>query len=1260
MRKHLINNWKSYVILLHIIFATELIFANSPEKLTNSKPQGFIKNLGQVSDEKGHIVNDIKYYFKGNGATIFIFNNKLSYQFIQYKSKTSFNKISKNLDTIVYDTYRLDVELVGTKNNPDIINESKLDYYENFYNQNFPNGLTNVPSYEKIIIKDVYPNIDWVIYSKNGTIKYDFVVRPGGDPHKIKLLYKNHQKIEITDSGELEVNIYNSIVKEAAPISIQNEAIIPSSFDLKQDTLSFKIKKHNNKELLTIDPTIEWSTFFGGTSDDTPYAIATDYNNNPIIGGYTISASTFFTNTFQTNYGGGTCDAFISKFNQQGFPVYSTYYGGSDYDAITDIATTTNNDVFFIGYTKSTNGIAFQGYQNQIGGGIQGINDAFLVKFSNQGYRIWGTYFGGSGSDDGLSLTYSDSSHIYITGSTTSAGISFNYPNSSLQGNSDGFVAKYDTSGTLLWSRYLGGNGQDNSWGISVNNLEEVYITGITLSTNNIATQSAYQNNLSGQSDGYLIKLDNNGNIIWGTYFGGSSSVDYGYNCVCDNVGNIYLTGVTFSANNISYNGFQNNLIGPKNLYLAKFNSTGSRIWSSYFGAGGEDVPEISMDLQNNIFLNGTTDNPNIPIINPFNQFTGNDVFLAKFDTSCNLIWSSFIGIGNATGFNSVAPNGAIYIAGSNFGGGFSLNAYQSLNNGTYDNFLMKLFDPNTASPNTLFSIADTSFCTGTCVNFTNQSTRDSSWLWLFPGGTPTSSTLQTPPQVCYNTPGTYSVTLITSNAFGSDTLILPNYITVDPSPTAQIITNISTCEGTVVNLTSSGGTSYAWSGPNGFTSNLQNPTITNSTVTNSGTYSVVVANSVGCTDTATTQININAVTPALANSNSPLCVGQALNLTSNTASTYSWSGPNGFTSTLQNPSISNLSNNNSGTYTLIVANGNGCADTTTLSISVLANNPVSINSNGPLCTGQTLNLTASNGSSYSWSGPNGFTSSLQNPTINNVVVNNAGSYAVVVTNSNGCTNFALLTVSINPNTPITASSNSPICEGDNLTMNVSAGSTYSWTGPNGFTSSIQNPTISNITTTSSGLYSATVTNACGTGSSNTQVQVGQKPNAAIAVTQTVICEGDTVYLIANGGNSYYWYGPNGFNSILSTPTVTNFSSANIGEYYLVATNNANCSDTTVVNLTLNESTCFFIPSVFTPNNDGTNDTWVIEGLWQFPNCIVKVYNRWGQSLFESKGYASPWYGTFEGNECPIADYYYIIDLKNGSRVFTGTITIKR
>jgi gliding motility-associated-like protein len=118
------------------------------------------------------------------------------------------------------------------------------------------------------------------------------------------------------------------------------------------------------------------------------------------------------------------------------------------------------------------------------------------------------------------------------------------------------------------------------------------------------------------------------------------------------------------------------------------------------------------------------------------------------------------------------------------------------------------------------------------------------------------------------------------------------------------------------------------------------------------------------------------------------------------------------------------------------------------------------------------------------------------------------------------------------------------------------------------------------------------------------------------------------------------------------------------GEYYkqynVIVTNMDNCSDTTSVNISLNQSTCFFIPSVFTPNNDGFNDTWFIEGMWQYPNCVVKVFNRWGQKLFESKGYSTPWDGTAEGNDCPVADYYYIIDLQNNTRVLTGTITIKR
>ncbi len=1038
----------------------------------------------------------------------------------------------------------------------------------------------------------------------------------------------------------------------------------------------------------SLPPNFQWAVNSGGNNSDKALSVCIDNLGNVITTGYFTGTVDFDpgVNTFYLT--SNSSDTYIQKLDPNGNFIWAiaTSSNGIGVGAGKSVTVDQSGNIYATGYfSGSADFDPGIGVQNLISNGSM---DIFIIKISPIGNLIWAQSYGNGNYDEGVAIELDNNNNIQIIGGFCST-IDFDFGpgvrNFTSKSIRDIFNLKLDSSGNYIWANSIGNNFKGGCFGnsIAIDNNGYLYTVGYFRETmdfdpnNGISTFTA--NNLDW--GGFVQKLDSVGNYQWANVMTGQLlgiGGCYPYSTKTDQYSNLITVG-DFSGT-IDFDPSTNisllNGNGSSDIFIQKSDSSGNLIWAKAIGGIGEDhCYSVTTDLIGSIYLTGffigTVDfDPGQSIYNVAANssfINGSAIFILKLDANGNFQWvqtlpNQFPQVSNFG--NSIKTDNIknIYVAGD-FNNNVDFNPTSSFyylqSNGNNDAFVLKLGQPSSA-PLSSFSVNVNSICSGTCVNFTNQSSRDSSWLWLFPGGNPASSTLQTPPQVCYNTPGTYSVTLITSNAFGSDTLTLNNYITVDPSPIAQINSNINTCEGSLLNLTSSSGTSYSWSGPNGFTSSLQNPTIPNSATANSGTYSVVVANSLGCTDTASTQITINAVTQAVANSNSPLCAGQTLNLTSNTASSYSWSGPNGFTSSLQNPSITNLSNNNSGTYTLIVASGNGCVDTTTLSISVLANNPVTVNSNGPLCAGQTLNLTASNGTSYAWTGPNGFTSTLQNPIINNVVVNNSGSYAVVVTNSNGCTSSSSLTVSINPNTPVTASSNSPICEGDNLTMNTIAGSSYSWTGPNGFTSTIQNPTISNITTTSSGLYSVTVTNACGTGTSNTQVQVGQKPTAGITVTETVICEGDTVYLTANGGSSYYWYGPNGFNSILSTPTVTNFSSANIGEYYLVATNNDNCSDTIVVNLTLNESTCFFIPTVFTPNNDGTNDTWVIEGMWQFPNCVVKVYNRWGQSLFESKGYATPWDGTFEGKDCPIADYYYIIDLKNGSKVFTGTITIKR
>ena len=207
-----------------------------------------------------------------------------------------------------------------------------------------------------------------------------------------------------------------------------------------------------------------------------------------------------------------------------------------------------------------------------------------------------------------------------------------------------------------------------------------------------------------------------------------------------------------------------------------------------------------------------------------------------------------------------------------------------------------------------------------------------------------------------------------------------------------------SYCEGTgTVSLSASiGGTSYSWSGPSSFASSTQNPTNGSPSSSNAGTYTVTM-NVGGCTQTASTSVVVNPAASVLANSNSPFCTGQAINLTATDGfATYAWSGPNSFSSSSQNPSISNAQAVNAGTYTLTVTDGNGCQATSSTVVS-LTTSPTAAN-NGPVCVGGALSLSTNSATSYSWSGPNSFTSSVQNPTVSaSSTTAMAGTYTVSI-----------------------------------------------------------------------------------------------------------------------------------------------------------------------------------------------------------------------------------------------------------------------
>jgi hypothetical protein len=454
---------------------------------------------------------------------------------------------------------------------------------------------------------------------------------------------------------------------------------------------------------------------------------------------------------------------------------------------------------------------------------------------------------------------------------------------------------------------------------------------------------------------------------------------------------------------------------------------------------------------------------------------------------------------------------------------------------------------------------------------------------WQVPSSSPVSE--NTGPALLYNwsnssfsqsisvaASGTYSL-LVTNTTNTNCSVTASLTVTVDPLPTASISpASVLVCPGANVTLTASGGSSYKWSGPGGFTSSISNPTINNVTV--SGSYIVTVTDAHSCTASAARLVqNYSVPTPA-PSSNSPQCVSGTLNLSVGSGASYSWSGPNSFSSTSQSPSITNVTSAAAGTYTVTVTYANTCSATGSTTVVINTGPTVSASNTGPKCVGATLVFSSSSGLAYSWTGPNSFTSTQQNPVIANVTTAATGTYTVSITTAGGCTVTAQTTATVNALPSATAgnSTSGTPCSGTNITLSSSGGSTYAWSGP-GFTSAQQNPVINNAGVSASGTYTVTVTdaNSC-VATASTTISISPVPSAAIAGLNGPICEGATLNLsaISGSGNTYSWSGPNGFTSAQQNPSITNVTLANSGTYTVTVTNSATCAGTATSLITIN------------------------------------------------------------------------------------------
>ncbi|MEO6884432.1 MAG: gliding motility-associated C-terminal domain-containing protein, partial [Bacteroidia bacterium] len=545
----------------------------------------------------------------------------------------------------------------------------------------------NVRSYQKITIKNIYPGIDWVLFT-NATsgIKYNFVIHPGADASQLKLQYKWTDKPELQSDGSIKINTPMGKITEGTPLSYTDENEqnrIETNYMIKNNEISFAINNYNKHKTLIIDPVLVWATYYGGNVGTEPASIQSD-GTNVYVTGYETSigfptfnpgGGAYYQGTGNANY-----NAFVLQFNTSGVRKWATFYGGSSNDFGNSIFSDGTN-VWVTGEARSTDFPTFNpGAGAYFQGTLVGISNAFVLQFTTSGVRKWATYYGGSVSDEGLSIS-SDGVNVWVTGITGSTNFpTFNpgggaYYQGTLGSSGNAFILQFNTSGVRKWATYYGGSGGDIGNSISSDGTN-VWVTGATSSTDfptfNPGGGAFFQGTLIvSTSNAFVLQFTTSGVRKWATYYGGSVS-DEGLSISSDGV-NVWVTGQTTSTDFPTFNPgagayFQGTGSAYGAAFVLQFNTSGVRKWATYYGGSsfyGDNGTSIFSDGAN-VWVTGATSSTDFPTMNAgcnsYFQGTlgggGEDVFLLQFSISGVRKWATFYGVDNENDGSYVSSDG--------------------------------------------------------------------------------------------------------------------------------------------------------------------------------------------------------------------------------------------------------------------------------------------------------------------------------------------------------------------------------------------------------------------------------------------------------------------------------------------------------------------------------------------------------------------------------------------------------------------------
>jgi hypothetical protein len=733
---------------------TKVDYQATAKKALDRMQDSFIENRGQI-------IGDAAYYLNDGDKTIYFNNQGLTFALNYFdaahsRPQTTTGKNLKNLPPMpetptveAPDRWVVKMDFVGA--NPDVkllAKEVNATTINNFKGQK-ERWQTGLKTYRKLVYLNVWAGIDLEYSNDESGLKYTFVVKPGGDPNQIKVAYKGASDIKLGADGQLEIHTPAGPLNDGKPYSFQErdgkQLDVTTTYTIVKDESSascaygFQVADYDKSQPLYIDPIFIFSGFLGGSSGETGYAIGLDSVGNIYVAGDVFSAQPSFpaSGGFDTSYN-GSGDAFIAKINADGSGVaYCGYIGGTNTDHAYAIAVDAAGNAYVSGYTLTTNGTfpTLIGPDTTYNGGFW---DDYIAKIDTSGALAYCGYIGGNGEETGYGIAVDSSGNAYVTGYTNST---FGFPqlvgpDLTFNFGSDCWIAKVNSSGSLVYCGYIGGSSNESAgWydSLAVDSSGNAYVVGFTLSNEatfpeTVGPDLTY-NGGSSLGDGFIAKVNAAGTgLVYCGYIGGS--LDDQPNAVAvDSSGNAYVVGGTSSLQtsptpfpvtvgpDLTHNG------GGEG-FIAKVNAAGNGLaYCGYIGGSGNDSANgVAVDAVGNAYVTGTTSSneSSFPVtVGPDTSFNGgtNDAYIAKINSAGNgYAYCGYIGgSGDETGYGiAVDASGYAYVTGttSSTETSFPISGGPDLSqNGGSDVFITKISPIPSAA--TLASFTATGFADG-------------------------------------------------------------------------------------------------------------------------------------------------------------------------------------------------------------------------------------------------------------------------------------------------------------------------------------------------------------------------------------------------------------------------------------------------------------------------------------------------------------------------------------------------------------------